>query len=314
MPSLTERVALRTLRMSGWRSRQLSTSVGRVHVIEARGPGSLPPVVVLHGLGAAGVNYVPLLRRLRQHASEVVAIDMPGHGFSDVPRPGLTPETLRAGLREALDAVVDERRGGVALFGNSMGGFAVARYAVESPERVRAVVLCSPGGAMMDEAALGEMLRVFDVRTHADALAFVDRLLVEPTLLRHVIAWGVRRKFNEGHIRALVGAIRCDDLLRPEEVSQLTAPTLLIWGRDERILPPECLTFFRRHLPSSVRVAEPEGFGHTPHLERPGALTKQVVQFLHSVSGGPSIDREAQQSLRSDLGVAGVGEDGDAPA
>lgn len=279
MPTLTERLALRSLRMRGWRSRHLLTSVGRVHVVSATGGGELPPVVVLHGLGAAGVNYVALLRRLRQHAREVVAVDMPGHGFSDVPEPELSPEAMRTGLAEALDRIARDR-GGIVLFGNSMGGFAALRYAVESPERVRGLVLCSPGGAQMTRSELGELMRQFDLATHADALDFVDRLLVSATWLRHVIAWGVRRKFNEPHLRRLIDAIDPDQLLSAEEVAGLRVPTLLIWGRGERILPPQCLDFFREHLPDHVELLEPEDFGHTPHLERPGKLTKHVVSFV----------------------------------
>ena len=279
MPSLTERLALRSLHLRGWRSLRVPTSVGRVHVITARGGGSLPPMVVLHGLGAAGVNYVPLLRRLREHASEVVAIDSPGHGFSDVPRPGLSPDAMRVGLREALDQVAAER-GSVVLFGNSMGGFAALRYAVEQPKLVRGVVLCSPGGAHMSHAELTELMRQFRIATHTDALDFVDRLLVSRTWMRHVIAWGVRRKFNEPHLRRLIDAIDAEHLLTADEIRGLEVPALVIWGRGERILPPQCLDFFREHLPDHVEWLEPDDFGHTPHLERPGKLTKHVVGFV----------------------------------
>jgi pimeloyl-ACP methyl ester carboxylesterase len=283
MPSLTERLALRSLTLTGWRSRYVRTSVGRMHLVEARGAGPHPPIVVLHGFGAASVNYVPLLRRLRQHGREVVGLDLPGHGFSETPLPALSIDTLRVGLVESLDRVIDERGEPVVLFGNSMGGAVVARYAIERKDRVRGVVLCSPGGAMMDPEALRSLLRTFDVRSHGDALVFVDRLLAEPTMLRHLIAWGVRRKFNEPQLRTLIESITEGDLFTPDELAALEVPALLIWGRSERILPRECLAFFRAHLPRHVRIEEPEGFGHTPHLERPGALTKHVLRFLESL-------------------------------
>ena len=251
-----------------------------MHVLDGASGGALPPVVLLHGFSSAGVDFYPLLQRLKPRVSRIIAPDMPGHGFSDTPRQGLNPGTMRAGLLETLDAVVDEP---VVLFGNSMGGLAAIHYALARPEKVRGIVLCSPGGAAMSEPDLARFLDTFRVERHRDALTFVDRLLAEPNRLRHMLAWGVRRKFSNPNMRSLLASVSSDDLLRPEELAALVAPILLLWGAVERILPRGHLDFFREHLPAHAAFAEPEGFGHSPYLERPGAVTRRILDFLHDV-------------------------------
>ena len=69
---------------------------------------------------------------------------------------------------------------------------------------------------------------------------------------------------------------------------------LLLWGRDERILPRYHLDFFRRHLPEHARFEEPEGFGHAPHLDDASALAHRILAFtadVHELAPAPSVAR-----------------------
>jgi pimeloyl-ACP methyl ester carboxylesterase len=273
--ALTDHLARTSLRLDGYRSRRVGTAAGRVHVLDARGRGHLPPVVLLHGLSSAGVHFLPLLRHLRGRVRHVIAPDMPAHGFSDTPRE-ITPEAMKLGLIQAMDAVVSEPS---VIFGNSMGGIAAIHYALMRPERVRALILCSPSGAAMDEAELRSFVRTFALETHKEALAFVDRLLAERSRIRHLVAWGVRRKFANPRVRELLSSTTTGDLIRPEHLGALRMPVLLLWGRAERILPRKQLDFFRSHLPCHARVEEPEGFGHSPFLDDAGAVARHILSF-----------------------------------
>ena len=99
LPRLADHVVLSSLRLRGYKSQRVRTSVGRLHVLSRPGKGTLPPVVVLHGLSAAGQYYANLMRRLRPAVKQVIALDMPGHGYSELPAAGLNHDTLGAGLR-----------------------------------------------------------------------------------------------------------------------------------------------------------------------------------------------------------------------
>lgn len=281
MPSVAERVARRYLRMRGFTSRDVQTSVGTAHVLEAPGQGSLPPLVLLHGFGASGVQMLPILVRLQRHSRRLLVPDLPGHGFSEVPKGGAMAEGLRQGLLETLDQIIDEP---VVLFGNSMGGFAAITYAVERRAKVSHLILCSPGGARMAQHELDDFRRVFDVDTHADALEFVDRLLGKRSPFRHAMALSVRRRMRTPHLRALIGSVTPEDLLLPNHLSDLDMPILMVWGDRDGILPEHNREFFRAHLPEHAEIVEPAQLGHSPYLESPGALTRLILRFL---SDGP---------------------------
>src|SRR5258706_108077 len=261
---LYDRMTRAALRASGFKSRHVRTSVGSVHALMADGDGSGPPVAVLHGFSAHATQYGALLRRLRRVARRVVAPDLPGHGFSDTPRAGLTPETLGRGMVEALDHLVDD---GSVLFGSSMGGLQAVRYALQRPAKLRGLVLASPAGAPMDDAEAHELRELLRVRTHDDALRFVDRLFHRSPRIRHVMAQGVRIQLGRPHLQGLLDAVKPHHFLRPAEVRALAPPTLVIFGAADRLLPRSARDFFRAHLPAHSRMDEPAEFGHVPFLD-----------------------------------------------
>lgn len=281
---LYERMMRRLALFRGARSHRLGYDHGVVHVLDLPGRGYLPPVVLLHGFSASGpTQYLPMARRLRPHVRRIVLPDMPGHGGSSVP-PRLDEETIQAGLGAALDRLLD--RPAVVFASSLAGGFAV-RYAARRPDMVAGLMLCSPGGAPLDGTQLDELFDTFAVRTHDEALRFVDRLLPRPHPLRHAYAWGVRQQFSRPHLRRLLERAREARFLEPEELRGLRMPVALIWGRADRILPWSHFEYFRRHLPDDAEVETPPGYGHAPFLHRAGDLTERLLRFTRKVAASP---------------------------
>ncbi len=272
-----DRIEALRLRRAGFLSRTVPTSVGRIHLWEGRGTGQAPPLVALHGVAASATELAPLLHRLRSGAGRVFALDLPGHGWSDDPPDGLTRETLIRGLREAIDAVLDEP---AYVFGNSLGGLAAIRLAQERSERVRGLILCSPGGAAAEEAELERFLEQFRMARWRDARRFVDRLHAGSPWYGPLIARGVRRRFQRPPLRAFLEGIRPGDLLDPEEVAAVPDPTWVVFGRADVLMPPAHRAFFRAHLPAHAHLDEPPHLGHCPYLDRPGHLAETVLRFL----------------------------------
>ncbi len=289
MLTFPERVVRRVLNARGLASRWLETSVGRMHALDGPGRGRLPPVVMLHGFSANAISYTGLLRRFAPHTRRLVAPDCPGHGFSAMPAEGLSRDTMLDGMFEALDQLIDEP---VVLLGTSMGGFGAIRYAARSPHKVAALALVCPGGAPMTEPGLREFIETFHVDAHGQALRFVDRMLANsPPGFRHVLAHGIRGRFTHPQLRRLLDSLTPDDLLRPHELASLTMPTLMLWGREEKILPPAHLDFFRRHLPQHAQVEIWNDFGHCGYLEQPAAVTRRVVRFARTAIRSEPRDR-----------------------
>jgi pimeloyl-ACP methyl ester carboxylesterase len=280
MLTVPERLLRRVLNAQGLRSRWLPTSVGRMHVLDGPGRGELPPIVLLHGFSANAISYLGLLRRLHPFARRLIVPDSPGHGFSELPPEGLTRDAMLTGLFEVLDRVIDEP---AIVLGTSMGAFGAIRYAAARPHKVRGLVLVCPGGAPMSADALRRFTDTFRVPRHADALQFVDRMLASsPPGVRHVLAHAIRSRFSTPRLQGLLDSLSPDDLLRPAELAALCMPTLMLWGRQEMILPPDHLDFFRRHLPQHAQVEIWDRFGHCGYLEQPGAVSRRVLKFART--------------------------------
>lgn len=282
MALVSHHIAKNLLHARGWRSHRAYTRAGRVHIMEGLNPRApAGTVVMLHGFASASVHWWPVMSAMRQSVRRVLLPDLPGHGFSDMPLEGLAPPLLRAGLIESLDQRLHEP---AVLVGNSMGGLAAIEYALTRPERVRGLVLMSPGGAPMDPVALQRFIESFHLKNHQDALDFVDRLFARRARMRHALAWGVRRTFDQPGMRGLLQGIEMHDLLDAERLAQLRVPLVLIWGRGDRVLPDAHRDFFLRHLPPHTRIIEPSHVGHSPYLEDPAMVIREVRALLDSLA------------------------------
>ena len=272
-----DRLALSLVRMKGWKSRFIETSDGSIHLFDIRGRGHLPPILLLHGLGSRSADYALLIRHLKPLTRRLIVPDVPGHGLSRVPAGGLRPELMESSLLAAVDEVLEEP---AIVIGNSMGGLAAIRFARMRPERVAAMVLASPGGAPMDEDELQELLSIFQMKTHREALHFVDRMLGRPSLIRHLLAVGVRGRMSSRGPRELMAKITPQHMLPPADLQRIIAPTLLFWGADDEVLPTRSLDFFRRHLPQHTVIETPDRFGHSPFVDDLRGFSRRVESFL----------------------------------
>lgn len=151
----------------------------------------------------------------------------------------------------------------------------------------------------MTEAELDALRGLFRMSRHGEALAFIDRLLSRPGWKRHALAWGLRRQLRRPEVEAVLRIAAAEHLLTPDELSRLEMPTLLYWGKDERILPARSLEFFRAHLPPHAVVEEPEGFGHSPFLDDPDVFARRLLAFGDEVVAGAPRAREAAVPRRA---------------
>jgi pimeloyl-ACP methyl ester carboxylesterase len=271
-----ERAARIALRRRGVESRFVDTPLGKIHAYDARGEGTLPPVVLLHGIASAATPFAPVLMRLRRHVQRVVAIDYPGHGFSEAPRGRFTPDRLFDVVDHALEALLPEP---AILVGNSLGGAVALQRAVRHPTRVCSLVLLSPAGAQSTDEEWDGIRRTFAVTTRAEGRAFLGRLYHRVPLLAHAVAHEMAGSLGRRAIRELIASATNDHTPSPEAIRALTMPVLFFWGRSERLLPDRHYDYFREHLPPHAIVERPDGFGHCPHFDDPGRVARTIVEF-----------------------------------
>lgn len=274
---LANRLIRRRLQSIGITSDYHPTQQGRLHYYEVRGEANTPPLVILHGFGASASSYGRVLALLRRRVGRVLAPEAPAHGFSSSAGARITVDDVYAAVADFLAARVREP---AVLFGNSLGGAFAIRYALEHPDRVRGLLLSSPAGALLDAQDFAALTSSFRVRSLAQARELLDRLYHEPPWYNALLAPDILRQFGVGPLRHCLESFRPEHMFTPDELAALKPPTLMLWGRSERLLPTASLEFFRRTLPAHVRVEEPPDFGHCPYLDRPRAVADRIADFV----------------------------------
>jgi len=271
----------RMLVARGVESKVVPVSGQSVHMYELRGQGKGPPVVLVHGLGGSANGFAGVLFGLRRRFSRVLALDLPGHGFSAQYCGG--PVCVRGQfdvLRDWCQQVVGEP---ALVVGNSLGGAMVVNLAAEAPSLVRALGLVAPAGAALSEQATEALLKSFAFETAAEARALTRRLFHKPPLPLMLFASELRKFYGTPTVQALAAEARATRAsLSPEALRGLSMPVLLLWGGSERLLPAETLDYYRAHLPPHAQVRVVEGFGHVPQVERPDELVSHLVRFADS--------------------------------
>ena len=263
--------------------RMVTTGGFRTNVHD-RGAGR--PVVLIHGSGpgvSAWANWRGVIPVLAERFRGV-APDMVGFGFSDRPdgfvysRAAWIDQTLA--LIDALDL------GEVDVVGNSFGGAIALALAIAHPERVRRLVLMGSVGLSFPiteglEAAWGHEPSLAAMRRLLDLFAF-DRGLVTDELaeLRHRAS--IRPGFHES-FSAMFPAPRqrgVDALAsREEDIRRLPHETLIIHGRDDRVIPLDVSI----RLSGLIDRSQLHVFGRCGHwtqIEHAARFTRLVGDFL----------------------------------
>lgn len=248
--------------------------------------GDLPPLVLLHGIGASKDHWPRLARRLKGRF-RIVAPDLPGFGESSKPEDGDYSmagqvENVR-GLAEAL------RLRPFHLAGSSMGGRVAAVYAATHPDDVRTLWLLDPAGArgeqpseMVEQILQGEPPPLFS-RTADEYAATIAFTMARPPdipkpALRVLAAEGA--PFYDHYHRVFAGftdelrvAPSTEDLLRGLDI-----PTLVTWGEEDRVLHASGAATIAAAMPNATVRLMP-GIGHIPMLEDPETTAADFLAF-----------------------------------
>jgi pimeloyl-ACP methyl ester carboxylesterase len=250
-------------------------------------------VILLHGGGGSVEFWLYNIGALAQY-HRVYAVDMVGSGRSDKPSASYSLTYQAQFIKDFMDTLSIES---ATLVGNSMGGGAALQFAMMFPQQVNKLVLVNTLG-LGREIAIGIRLAT---------LPFVCRLL-RPS--RRLIMSTLKHNFYDltvipkewieirypvfmlpGRKKALLELARMNfnlfgvrsQVFRPivDKLASITAPTLVIWGQQDRILPVAHAHIAAKGLPNAcLHIFDP--CGHHPHLERPEEFNALVLEFLAS--------------------------------
>jgi pimeloyl-ACP methyl ester carboxylesterase len=242
--------------------------------------GTGEPLLFLHGFEGHPGD-APFLTRLSQRY-DVIAPELPGYAGS---------QQGAAELQDVVDYAlyfrrfIEEQAGGpVALMGHDLGGMLAAEVAVFSPHLVRKLVLVDAFGLWLEgheipdvfvqtPQALRELTWADPQAEAAEQAAARMNDGVEPQALT------LNAQQNRAIAAKFLWAVPDRGLAK--RLPYLQAPTLLLWGAEDRLIPPVYAEVFRSHLPGA-RVEFIPRAGHLPMLEHPKAFATVVAEFLQS--------------------------------
>ena len=209
--------------------------------------------------------------------------------------PTLAPELPIAsgsGSHDSVDRLVDFVVGEMdasgeesfVLVGNSLGGHVAIRTALAAPERIAGLVLAGSSGLFERGLAAGVPRR--------PERSWVTAKVAE---VFHDPAYATDALVDETHAtlldrRRYLSLVRLARSAKQENLSGvlpgLSAPTLLLWGAEDRITPPETARDFERLLPRARLLFQP-GCGHAPMIENPRKFAFHVSAFLRDLYPEP---------------------------
>jgi pimeloyl-ACP methyl ester carboxylesterase len=281
---------LQTWEQVDWRQHQRWVSVrgGPVNVIEL---GSGPPVVFVHGLGGSWQNWLHQLPAFAEH-HRVVAFDLPGFGYSPLPSVQVSIQGFVTATGELLDALDIDT---VALVGNSMGGLISCELALAEPARVARLGLISPAGV----ALRNRQQRISLLRSLFPAVALTGHWIsanAEPAARRRRLRNRLLA-FVSSRPDAIPAAFAAEQLrgmgkpgLWPamegvimhsveDRLPGISAPTLLVWGQDDPVLPVRHADVFAAAISHARKVTFADT-GHCAMFERSAEFNTLLSELL----------------------------------
>jgi pimeloyl-ACP methyl ester carboxylesterase len=241
--------------------------------------GSGPPLLYLHGLGA-DVDWLEAHDRLAARFT----VHLPAH-------PGFAESTGVERVDEIFDWVLHYvdlldvlRLGPVPVVGTSLGGWLAAELAALYPERVSRLVLVDAVGLWLDEAPIGELFAT--PPPELAAMLFHDLEQPIPRLMRSITSLrDIPEEVALPQMKALEAAARVGwnpymhDPKLESRLRRVTAPTLVLWGRQDGLVPLAHAARWCSRIPNA-QLHVIDGCGHLPPIETPAAFAEAVLPFL----------------------------------
>ncbi|MEI9977562.1 MAG: alpha/beta hydrolase [Edaphobacter sp.] len=260
----------------GVKSEYVEAGGYRLHYFEA-GPVDGTPLVLVHGLGARGEDWAPMMPRLAAKGFHVWVPDLLGYGRS--PRPDVD---YSIPLEEQV--VVDFMRAvhvpRADVGGWSMGGWVAMKLALDHPEIVDRLVVYDSAGVYFPATWQPELFTPTD---GAGVRKLIAMLTPETRVVPDFAAAAMVRKLqaNAWVVNRSLSAMTSGRDLLDFRLHNLSEPMLIVWGSKDELIPLSAGEAIHERVPQSV-LNIIEGCGHLAPEECPGPVTESTVDFLRS--------------------------------
>jgi pimeloyl-ACP methyl ester carboxylesterase len=257
--------------------------------------GEGEPVILVHGLGGTNASFLPTLWALSAH-HRVLAPDLPGHGETAKPIRTYDPAFYARWLEYFMKATGVER---AHVVGNSLGGRIALETAITRPQRVISLALLCPAPVVHRLRRLVPFVRLLRPElsfvplpvARRQALFAVRGLFARPDRVPsewlEAAAGEFVRVFRQPTARiAFFSSLREVYLEEPlgadgywERLKRIKAPTLLLWGDRDPLVPTRHASAVRKAMPHATSIML-RGCGHVPQYEMASEVNRLLLAFI----------------------------------
>jgi pimeloyl-ACP methyl ester carboxylesterase len=238
--------------------------------------GGHPPLLLIHGAGGSRLHWPPEIRRMEGEL--VYSLDLPGHGQT----PGDGENTIggyNKRICEWMDAIDLDQ---AVLVGHSMGGAISLTMALDEKDRVAGLILVGTGGRLRVLPMILD--KTADSQKSSEAVDLVNSYAFSPKAPPRLVELA-RTRMAETRPHVLHGDFQaCDSFDVLNRLNEITFPTQVICGEDDRLTPVKYSHFLAEAIPDA-RLEIVEGAGHMVMLEKESNVAAIMKRFLENVFG-----------------------------
>jgi abhydrolase domain-containing protein 6 len=265
--------------------KQIKVNNLNIHYYEG-GPSEAQTILMVHGFAANKDNWLRFARDFTEDY-RVIALDLPGFGASSRPAGSYDIGTQTERLAGIIDALGLDT---LHLIGNSMGGHISALYAARYPNRVRSLALLDNAGITSPQPSeLRQRMQRGEpnplvVKSRKDFQHLLDFIFVQPPYLPESLKgyFAEQAISNSAHYDHVFTHLIERYIPLEPELPKIQAPTLIIWGEEDRVIDVSSVQIMKPLLQRPSVVIMPDT-GHAPMVEQPGLTAKHYRAFLQTL-------------------------------
>lgn len=236
-------------------------------------------LILLHGLGGYAERWSNVMPFLAKKFHLYVP-DMIGYGQSDKPTADYTPEYFAKYVFDFMDHLGIKK---TFMIGTSLGGQVVIECAAAQSPIIKKIVLISPAGIMrkstpvLDAYTMAALYPTKEAIKNAYQMMIGEGKQVSEISIERFLNNMSRPNAKMVFLSTLLGLKNAPDIF--EKLGRISIPTLLIWGKEDKLIPFE----YSEQFASSINNCEfipMDGCGHSPYVEDPEKLSELVMEFL----------------------------------
>ena len=246
------------------------------------------PIVLIHGTGASLHTWESWVNELK-NKHRIITLDLPAYGLTGPNKTGDYSQDFYVNFMENFLLKLNIKR--CVLGGNSLGGSITWAFALEHPERVGKMILVDAGGYPMVSKSvpiafqIARMPIVGNLFKYILPYAVIEKSLqnvyvhddrITPELIERYYDLASRTGNRKAFLDRMKSSIKNDNYLK---IKTLTMPTLIIWGKEDGLIPLNVAEKFHKDLPNDTMIVFKD-LGHTPMEEDPMKTVKAVKDFL----------------------------------